>query len=79
MSSTPRVKRLNIYNTDRHFNINLMKREDIANKIKVNRLNEKEIEKEMDELSEVSVVTPVWTMNMKNEKSYLLYQEKYTN
>ncbi|MCC9083585.1 hypothetical protein LOS22_14180 [Enterococcus faecium] len=47
-----------------------MKREDIANKIKVNRLNEKEIEKEMDELSEVSVVTPVWTMNMKNEKSY---------
>ena len=69
MSSTPRVKRLNIYNTDRHFNINLMKREDIANKIKVNRLNEKEIEKEMDELSEVSVVTPVWTMNMKNEKS----------
>lgn len=79
MSSTPRVKRLNIYNTDRHFNINLMKREDIARKIKVNRLNEKEIEKEMDELSEVSVVTPVWTMNMKNEKSYLLYQEKYTN
>lgn len=70
----PRIKRLNIYNTDRYFNINLMKRSDIASKIKVTRLNEKEIEKDMDSLAEQSHRLPV-----KDNKSYILYQEKYTN
>ncbi|AII28411.1 hypothetical protein [Enterococcus phage ECP3] len=35
MTKAPRVKRLNIYNTDRYFNINLMKKEDIAKKLKL--------------------------------------------
>ncbi len=71
----PRVKRLNIYNTDRYFNINLMKRSDIVNKIKVNRLNEKEVEAQMDKLAEQS--SP--RLAHKDDKSYILYQEKYTN
>lgn len=70
----PRIKRLNIYNTDRYFNINLMKRSDITKKIKVTRLNEKEIEKEMDSLAEQSRRMP-----KRNDKAYILYQEKYTN
>lgn len=70
-----REKRLNIYNTDRYFNINLMKRSEITDKIKVNRLNEKEIEAEMDALAVKS--SP--RIAMRNDKSYILYQEKYTN
>ncbi|AAY53369.1 hypothetical protein [Listeria phage P100plus] len=69
-----RKKRLNIYNTDRYFNMNLMKRSAIEKSIKVTRLNEKEIEEEMDKLAEGST-----RFNKKNKKSYLLYQEKYTN
>ncbi|QPW37239.1 hypothetical protein GMNKNHGO_00017 [Enterococcus phage vB_Efa29212_3e] len=79
MTKAPRVKRLNIYNTDRYFNINLMKKEDIARKIKVNRLNEEEIEREMDELASNPLKTPIGYMDRTNEKSYILYQEKYTN
>lgn len=70
-----REKRLNIYNTDRYFNINLMKRDDIEGKIKVNRLNEQDIEAEMDELASQS--SP--RIAVRDEKSYILYQEKYTN
>lgn len=69
-----RAKRLNILNTDRHLNVNLMKREDIENKVKVHRLNEEEIEQEMDELHKKSRRYPI-----RNNKEYLIYQEKYTN
>lgn len=79
MTKAPRVKRLNIYNTDRYFNINLMKKEDITSKIKVTRFNEEEIEKEMDKLASESVDTPIGRLDKKNNKSYLLYQERYTN
>lgn len=70
-----RDKRLNIYNTDRYFNINLMKRDDIASKIKVTRLNEDEIEKDMDELASMST----HRMAMRDDNAYILFQEKYNN
>lgn len=79
MNKAPRLKRLNIYNTDRHFNINLMHRDAITEKIKVTRLNEQDIEKEMDVLSKKSKGNSHWKINKKNNKSYILYQEKYTN
>lgn len=75
ISYMARKKRLNINNTDRYFNIQLMLKDDITNKIKVTRLNEDEIEQEMDELAEKSTRR----MNAKNDKSYILYQEKYNN
>lgn len=70
-----RQKRLNIYNTDRYFNIRLMKREDISNKVKVTRLNEDEILKEMNQLEEES--SP--RIPKRDNKSYIVYQEKYTD
>lgn len=70
-----RKKRLNINNTDRYFNIQLMLKDEIENKIKVNRLNENEIEEEMNALAGQSTRR----MNAKNDKSYILYQEKYNN
>lgn len=70
-----RTKRLNIYNTDRYFNINLMKRSDITEKIKVNRLNEKTVEAEMDELASKSPSR----FALRDDKAYILYQELYTN
>lgn len=69
-----RQKRLNILNTDRHFNINLMRASDIEKKVKVNRLNEATIEKEMDELARKSKRYP-----LRNKTEYIIYQEKYTN
>lgn len=71
---TARKKRLNIGNTDRYFNIQLVKREDIGKKIKVTRLNEEEIEKNMDLLAARS-----HRMKVKDNNEYLIYQETYTN
>jgi hypothetical protein len=45
-----REKTLNIHNTDRKFNLNLTTKQDEANFIKVTRLNEKQIENDMDRL-----------------------------
>lgn len=70
-----RLKRLNIGNTDRHYNVNLMQRQEIVDKIKITRLNEKEIEKEMDELAEKS--SP--RVPERNDKAYILFQESYNN
>ena len=66
---TARKKRLNIGNTDRYFNIQLVKREDIGKKIKVTRLNEEEIEKNMDLLAARS-----HRMKVKDNNEYLIYQ-----
>lgn len=76
MSTTrkPRKKRLTIYNTDRYFNINLMLREELESKIKVTKLNEKEIEADMDLLKARSK-----RMNVRDDKEYIIYQESYTN
>lgn len=73
-AKAPRVKRLNIYNTDRHYNFNLAMRSDIESKIKVTRLNEQEIEAEMDMLRDSSGV-----LLKRNNKEYIIYQEKYKN
>lgn len=70
----PRVKRLLIQNSDRYYNVNLMKRSDIEEKIKVTRLNEQAIEEDMDILAARSIRYPA-----KDQNSYIIYQEKYTN
>jgi hypothetical protein len=69
-----RKKSLNIHNTDRMFNLNLTTKQEQANFIKVTRLNEKMIEREMDELKRKSA-----RFNKRNRKSYLLYKERYSN
>lgn len=67
-------KFLNIGNSSRIFNINLMTRESIAKKIKIHRLNEDKIEKEMDLLAKKSKRFPI-----KDQNEYIIFQEKYTN
>lgn len=74
MAKKSRQKRLNIGNTDRHYNVNLMQRSDIESKTKVTRLNEKEIEENMDILAEKSTRYP-----LRDGNEYIIYQEKYTN
>ena len=69
-----RKKSLNIHNTDRLFNLNLTTKQDESQFIKVTRLNEKQIEKEMDELKAQSR-----RFNKRNEKSYMLYKQRYGN
>jgi len=69
-----RKKSLNIHNTDRMFNLNLTTKQEQASFTKVTRLNEKLIEREMDELKRKST-----RFNKRNRKSYLLYKERYSN
>lgn len=51
-----------------------MRKSDIVNKIKVTRLNEEQIEKEMDELARKTRHIP-----LRDENEYLIYQDKYSN
>ncbi|WZK93385.1 hypothetical protein [Bacillus phage BvP] len=69
-----RKKSLNIHNTDRLFNLNLTTKQDENSFVKVTRLNEKQVEKEMDELKAQSR-----RFNKRNEKSYILYKQRYGN
>lgn len=69
-----RKKSLNIHNTDRLFNLNLTTKQEEADFIKVTRLNEKQIEKDMDELKAAST-----RYNKRNNKRYLLYKQRYAN
>jgi len=69
-----RKKSLNIHNTDRMFNLNLTTKQEQASFTKVTRLNEKLIEREMDDLKRKST-----RFNKRNRKSYLLYKERYSN
>jgi len=69
-----RKKSLNIHNTDRMFNLNLTTKQEQASFTKVTRLNERLIEREMDELKRKST-----RFNKRNRKSYLLYKERYSN
>lgn len=74
MAKPTRVKRLNINNTDRHFNVNLMQKQDIEQKVMVTRINEKEIEENMDLLKARSKRFPV-----RDTTEYIIFQERYTN
>lgn len=67
-------KRLNIQNSNRKYNLNLIHVNDIIDKVKVTRLNEDEIEEEMDKLEAESKRIP-----KRDDNSYIMYQEKYTN
>lgn len=69
-----REKTLNIHNTDRKYNLNLTTREDESDFIKVTRLNEKRIERDMDELRRTSQ-----RYNKRNNKKYMLYKQRYSN
>lgn len=69
-----RKKSLNVHNTDRMFNLNLTTKQDEADFIKVTRINEKEIERDMDELKKVSK-----RYNRRNDKKYMLYKQRYGN
>lgn len=69
-----RKKGLNVYNTDRTFNINLTTKQEESKFVKVTRLNEKEIEREMDKLKEESA-----RFSKRNDKIYLLFKQRYPN
>lgn len=69
-----RQKVLNIHNTDRMFNLNLTTIQDESNFIKVTKLNEKEIEREMDSLTAES-----GRFYKRDNKSYLLFKQRYPN
>lgn len=69
-----REKTLNIHNTDRKFNLNLITKQDEASFIKVTRLNERQIENDMDKLKDQST-----RFNRRDNKKYMLYQERYSN
>lgn len=67
-------KSLTIYNSDRYFNMHVKDKHDFDEYIKVTRLNEVEIEKEMDEL-----ISKSSRYTIKNNKKYMLFNEYYNN
>jgi len=69
-----RRKNLNIHNSDRSFNLKLTTKEEEADFKKVTRLNEKEIEKDMDKLHKES-----HRYNKRDSSTYMLYKERYGN
>jgi hypothetical protein len=69
-----RKKSLNIHNTDRLFNLNLTTKQDEARFTKVTRINEKEIERDMDKLAAASRRFP-----LRDNKRYMLYKARYGN
>lgn len=67
-------KTLTIYNSDRYFNIHTKSKEEFSEYIKVTRLNEDEIEKEMDKL-----ISQSRRYKVKDDKKYMLFNEHYNN
>lgn len=67
-------KSLTIGNTDRYFNIHLKHRNELDNFVKVTRRNENKIEREMDLLIDKSK-----RYTIRDDKKYLLFNEKYNN
>lgn len=67
-------KTLTIYNSDRYFNIHTKDKDKINEAIKVTHGNEEEIEKNMDEL-----ISKSRRYIMRDEKHYMLFNEKYNN
>lgn len=69
-----RKRVLNIHNSDRLYNLNLTTKQEEANFIKVTRLNEAEIERNMDKLKKQSK-----RFNLRDNNTYLLYKQRYGN
>lgn len=67
-------KSLTIYNSDRYFNINTKNKEDISKAIKVTHSNEEQIEESLDRLAKQPS-----RYVLKDNKSYMLFNEKYNN
>jgi len=67
-------KHLNIGNSSRYYNAHLLMRNDIDDKIKVSKLNEKNIEENLDILKDKSKRVP-----LKDGKDYMVYQERFSN
>lgn len=67
-------KRLNIYNSNRYYNVHLVLEDDIKKFIPVTKLNEEAIEEKMDELKELSTIG-----NRKDNEHYLLFNEDFNN
>lgn len=67
-------KSLTIYNSDRYFNINTKNKEDINRAIKVTHANEEIIENNLDEVAQKST-----RYSIKDNNSYMLFNEKYNN
>ena len=67
-------KTLTIYNSDRYFNIDTKDKEKISKAIKVTKLNEQEVEQNLDKLAKQSR-----RYKLKDDKSYMLFNEKYNN
>lgn len=69
-----RRRSLNVHNTDRLFNLNLITKQEESRFIKVTTINESEIEKEMDEMKRLS-----GRFNKRDNKQYLIYKQRYSN
>lgn len=69
-----RIKALNVGNTDRNYNCYIAHVDEIDDFVKVNTLNEEEIEKEMDFLKSKSKRIP-----LRDSNNYLVYHDKYKN
>jgi hypothetical protein len=69
-----RKKSLNVHNTDRLFNLNLATKQGESRFTKVTRLNEADVEREMDELKRIS-----GRYNKRDHKEYMLYKQRYGN
>lgn len=67
-------KTLTIYNSDRYFNIDTKDRDKISEHIKVTRLNEDEVERDLDIIKNKST-----RYKLKDDKSYILFNERYNN
>ena len=67
-------KTLTIYNSDRYFNIDTKDKEKINKAIKVTKLNEQEVEQNLDKLAKQSR-----RYKLKDNKAYMLFNEKYNN
>lgn len=67
-------KTLTIYNSDRYFNIDTKDKDKINENIKVTRLNEDEVEEGINKLIEKST-----RYKLKDNKRYILFNEKYNN
>lgn len=69
-----RQRSLNVHNSDRFYNCRLTTKEIDGDFTKVTRLNEGTIERDMDKLQKKSK-----RFNKRDNKAYLLYQQRYSN
>lgn len=69
-----RRRSLNVHNTDRLFNLNLITKQEESRFIKVTKLNESDIEKDMDKMESLS-----GRYNRRDGNRYLIYKQRYSN